>query len=164
MVCYKYNDYVKLVREYLRNYNRWHIAVQNMQEEIEAKQREIAVIAAPVAKYGNTTGGVNELTSVEREASMHEQARQDISSLERGLATLRRKLAQLERAIHGLQPEEQELLRRRYIDGGSWLAISGVMHVSPDWARKRARRALGHVAGMIFGSVAEQQALFTFVS
>ena len=55
---------------------------------------------------------------------------------------LTERLQQLEDALEGLEPTERTIMRLRYIDGLSWLAISRRVHYSKSQLRRIHVKAL----------------------
>jgi RNA polymerase sigma factor (sigma-70 family) len=55
---------------------------------------------------------------------------------------LTERLQQLEDALNGLTPTERTIMRLRYIDGLSWLAVSRRVHYSKSQVRRHHVKAL----------------------
>ena len=68
----EYNDYVRITRGWLREYNTFKATVESMTQDIEAQQRLLDMsqdLTAPIAKYDNMPkGGTPELNAVESAA------------------------------------------------------------------------------------------------
>ena len=54
-------------------------------------------------------------------------------------------------ALESLNDVDAELIRRHYIDGETWEAVSSELFYSEKWARERAGKAVRDVALMLFG-------------
>lgn len=66
----EYSDYIQAVKSYLRNYTKFKVTVENLQDSIAMWTSEMEHdVNAPISKYGDEPGGgTPELNSVEMAA------------------------------------------------------------------------------------------------
>ena len=78
-----YNDYHQAIERYLREYNYFKVAIENLEKDLKDKQEEISTISAPIAKYGDDGGGCySEETKIEQEAFRRMKIENDISDIQ----------------------------------------------------------------------------------
>lgn len=148
----EYNEYIRMTRARLGNYNGFKVQMENLQDDIDTLKEELKTdVAAPISKYGRDTGGgSSELNTVERSASRHMAVREEIARKEKAVNIIALNLRKIDRAIDVLLPEERQLLRSFYIDGRTWQQITIETNQSYKWVAEKGRKALIKVAGMLF--------------
>lgn len=162
-----YNDYTGITRQWLRRYNDFIKAINNIADDIKVLASEIdndEDIAAPIAKYsGMPGGGSSELNAVERFASRRMERKAKIAQLKADKAELARVVSKIERAINSLDNESADIIKSYYISNKSWLEIANKHHYSEEWTRKKSNKAIKRMALFIFGMKAmPEQLSFVF--
>lgn len=151
----RYNDYISMTRRYLKSYNEFKIAIENMTADIESHRLALSAaddVGSAIAKYGDTPlGGTPELNSVEGAAERRIRREKAIADLTANRAEVQRMVDKIDRAVGALGDVDRMLVQCFYIDGKSWLAIGHEHHYSEKWARERGGKALRSVAFMLFG-------------
>lgn len=169
MKVYKeYNDYVRTVRIWMKEYNNFKAMVDAMDEDIEAQTRlldQASDLTAPIAKYdGMPRGGSSPLTAVESAAQDRIRRQYAIYQERLNRDEVQRILDRINRALHSLPQEEREVLTEFYIEKKSWDQIGDSHHYSERWARDKGGKALKTMAFFIFGVRANPQQLsFVFL-
>lgn len=151
----EYNDYIEMAYGYLKNYNKFQIVIENLEAEKEAKCLLLSDQSVAISKYGaQTVGGSGELNQTEAAASKRMETQNEIERIDREIAELQRILSKIDRAINGLNEEDQRVITMFYLECRSWREIADALYCSADWARKRGKKAVGEIAFMIFGGKA----------
>ena len=161
----KYNDYTRSVTGYLSNYNKFKIAIENMEEDKKAKLNMLNNHSVPIAKYSDELGGgSSELNQTEAAASMRIKLEDDIKQIELNIDELQRILIKIDRAIEGLNDEYKKIVNMR-TEGYSWERMGDVMYCSGKWAKNKYNKAVDEIAFMMFGQDAcPKQLSFCFIS
>lgn len=155
------NDYVKLVKEYLRNYNFYKVAVKNMNEDISDREIALSGVSISISSYGaNPHGGTSEMTPTERMAAENMQLAEELRILKQDLSRVTTLLTRIDRSIAELPDNEAELVKLFYLDGYSYQAIYDVKHFSERWCRNHLRSAEVKLAVMLFGPKAQDKICF----
>lgn len=150
--CRSYNDYVATVKRWLKAYNMFTITIENLQENIADKERELDYdVNAPVSRYDVVAGGKSELTTVERAADRHMHIRQEIEDMKQSILDIQSSMRKVDRALEGLGETDRHLVEGHFLQGISWEQLGDEMHYSEKWARERAGKAVKEMAIMIFG-------------
>ena len=169
MKVYKeYNDYVRTVRIWMKEYNNFKAMVDAMDEDIETQTRlldQASDLTAPIAKYdGMPRGGSSSLNAVESAAQDRIRRQYAIYQERLNRDEVQRILDRIDRALHSLPQEEMEVLTEFYIEKKSWDQIGDSHHYSERWARDKGGKALKTVAFFIFGMRAKPEQLsFVFL-
>lgn len=151
----EYNDYIEMTFGYLRNYNKFQIVIENLEAEKEAKRLLLSDQSVAIAKYGDAPGGgSNELNQTEAAASKRMEMQNEIERIDREIAELERILTKIDRAVKGLDTDDQRVIIMYYFERRSWREIADELYCSADWARKRGKKAVNDMAFMIFGQKA----------
>lgn len=161
----EYDDYIKLTRQYLKQYNQLKIAVQNLDDEIQAQETLLESESIPSVRYGDDSisGGSGELNVTEAAADRRIKAEKRIERMRQEKNELERILRKIDRALDGVSELDCELIRGHYINGESWQILGDRHFCSEKWARDRGGRALREVAYMVFGIyVGPRQMRFVF--
>ena len=150
--CKSYNDYTLTVKRWLKSYNRFSITIENLQENIADKERELDHdVNAPVSRYDAVAGGTSELNTVERAADRHMHIRQEIEDMKQSILDIQSSMRKVDRALEGLGETERHLVEGHFLQGMSWEQLGDEMYYSEKWARERAGKAVKEMAIMIFG-------------
>lgn len=161
----KYNDYTRTVIGYLRNYNKFKIAIKNMEEDKQAKLNMLNDHSVPIAKYSDQPGGgSSELNQTEAAASLRMKLKDDIKQIELNIEELQRIITKTDRAIAGLSEEHKQIVTLR-LDGYSWERIGEITYCSGKWSKIKHNKAVEDIAFMMFGQDAcPEQLSFCFIS
>jgi hypothetical protein len=167
MKVYKeYNDYFKVVRRWLKEYNNFKEMVAAMDADIESQTellKRADDLTAPIAKYdGMPRGGSGELNAVELAAQERIRRQNAIYRERLNRDELQRILDRIDRALRILPQEDREVLVEFYIENQPWDKIGNSRNYSERWARDKGGKALKSLAFFIFGVRAKPQQL-TFV-
>ena len=149
----EYNDYVSTVRRWLKNYTKFKITLANLEDEIEAKTKELETdINAPIAKYSTEPGGgFAELNGIESAASKHEFIRAEIEEMKKSVESIKRCIRKIDRALTGLSAEDNRLITGYYIENMTWDELGREFAYTEKWARVHGSKAIREMAIMIFG-------------
>ena len=161
----KYNDYENAVYGYLKNYNEFKAQSESLGIELAGIDEQIRTIgAAKIARYGGEFyGGDGEFTPTERAAAKLEGLRAnlvELQSCKQSIDTLLKKLdCALESAGEGAQ-----IVRRKFIEGQRWSAISMETGYSERNCIRLLRKAVRTIARILFGRrMGQEQMRFEFV-
>lgn len=159
----KYNDYTEAILRYLRRLNELRAYLQNLQEEITAKEEMLKTVSTPIAQYSLAPGGGNNGSRVETDCERRAVMEEELISLRVDAAALTINLAKLDRAIGCLDDESRAIVKQRWIDGRKWEYIAITLHCSPRNCRDKSNNALDKMAVMMFGPGAlPEQLSFVF--
>lgn len=162
-----YNDYTGITRQWLRRYNDFTKAINNITDDIKMLASEIASdddVAAPIAKYSGMPGGGNsELNAVECSVAHRIACETKIAQLKADKAELVRVVSKIDRAINSLDNESADIIKSYYVNNKSWQEIANKHHYSEEWSRKKSNKAIKRMALFIFGMKAmPEQLSFVF--
>ena len=156
--CRSYNDYVAKVKRWLKAYNMFTITIENLQENIADKERELDYdVNAPVSRYDDVAGGKSELTTLQRAADPHKHIRQEIEDMKQSIFEIQASIRKIDRALDGLSETDRRLIEGHYFQGMAWEKLGSELFYSEKWARERAGKAVREMAIMIFGPKASGQ-------
>ena len=154
------NDYVKLTRDYLKNYSKYRDYVEKAFARCSEIDLELADESIKTTTYGLEQGGVSELTPVERAASMRMKLKSEKADLQNKANFVKAFLAKLLTNIGKLDVEDKVLISKLYFRHLSTLEISKEMHITTRWVCMQARQAEKKLAVLLFGKAAEQEIYF----
>ena len=158
---YKYNDYLKLTRDYLRNYPYYKQAVEAITKDIGYMQDRLAHESPKTAKYGaDTGGGYSELNGVEQAANKRMWLERRCEELQENRRALQRQLEKVDAAVNALSTEEQKIIQMFYFDGLTHQALAQRIHLSERSSQRQVRRATNRIALILFGLDAQQNIFF----
>ena len=148
----EHGDCIKETKRILGQYNKMKVAVQNLTEEIEARNATLQGESVAIARYGDEPmGGTSELTATEVAAERRMKTTADIAVMEQRKQDMERTLRAVDRALSCLSADDERLVRGRYIDGYAWWQVAREAGYTEKWARDKGGRALRDVALMVFG-------------
>lgn len=155
------NDYVKLTRDYLKNYSYYMSYVERAFARCDEIDLELADESIKTTTYGlEQGGGCSELTAVERAASMRMRLKSEKADLQNKANLVKSFLSNLLWAIGKLDTEDKVLISKLYFRHLSTLEISKEMHITSRWVRMQARQAEKKLAVLLFGKAAEEEIYF----
>lgn len=160
----EYNDYVQTTKRWLKNYNKFRITIENLQDDIASLRKQNETDAnAPIAKYGDSLGGgTPELNTVETLAYRHSVREAEIAEKEQSIEAIERTMRKIDRAFDGLDGTDYALVHGYYIENKPWELVGSENFFSEKWAQERGSRAVRKMAEMIFGVKTDQQLRFVF--
>ena len=107
-------------------------------------------------RYGDAPpGGISELTATEAAAARRIRTRQRIERIRHKKAAIDARIDKIDCALYCLTEEDENIIRRRYIEGRSWEAVGRICGYTESGARKRSRKALHMTAEILFPMEAE---------
>lgn len=154
------NDYVKLTRDYLKNYSKYMDYVEKAFARCDEIDLELADESIKTTTYGLDQGGGSELTPVERAASMRMQLESEKADLQNKANLVKSFLSNLLWGIGKLDTEDKVLISKLYFRHLSTYEISKEMHITSRWVCMQARQAEKKLAVLLFGKAAEQEIYF----
>ena len=161
---YKYNDYLKLTKDYLKNFAFYRQAITSISEDIEDIQRQLATESIKAPAYGSdTAGGFNELNGTERAAENRIRLTRVSKELQENCRVLKRQMNKVTAAIDTLPVEEQEAIRLYYMERLNYYAMSERLHLSERSCKRRVSHATHNIALMLFGLTARRDVFFVAV-
>lgn len=161
---YKYNDYLKLTKDYLKNFAYYRQAITSISEDIEDIHRQLATESIKAPAYGSdTSGGFSELNGTERAAEKRIRLSKVSEELEENCRVLKRQMKKVTAAIATLPEEEQEAIRMYYMDHLNYYAMSERLHLSERSCKRRVSKATHNIALMLFGLTAQRDVFFVAV-
>ncbi len=151
----KYNDYIKTTKQYLKSYNQFKAAIENIQKEIEFQTKIMNEVSTPISRYGaELGGGTGELTQVEAAATQRERIEEKIRSMKLDQMEIVNVLDKVDRAIDALDKDDKRLIDGYYKERMNWMDLSIELYMTEKWARERANKAIKGMAFTIFGPAA----------
>ncbi len=148
----EHGDCIKETKRILGQYNKMKVAVQNLTEEIEARNATLQGESVAIARYGDEPmGGTSELTATEAAAERRMKTTADIAVMEQRKRDMERALRAVDRALSCLSADDERLVRGRYINGYAWWRVAREAGYTEKWARDKGGRALRDVVLMVFG-------------
>jgi hypothetical protein len=137
----QYNDYIATTRRWLKNYNKFKVSVENMEQDIKDHERALQMhldMGAPIAKYGDSPGGgTPELNAVESSADIRIKREKAILRIRENALEIQHIIDKLDRSIAELADEDRTIVTECFIERKSWLQIGRNHHYSEKWARDR---------------------------
>lgn len=155
-----YNDYTAAVKRWLRNYRTFKTYIQNADDELVAREKEIYLdTVASVASYGeDKRGGAGQLSRVEYLTDKHLERARELTTERESVENIRRTLSKIDRALDTLTNTERRLLVGQYMDGMTWDELGREFNYTGKWARMKGAKALQSIAVMLFGAIAMSDA------
>ena len=162
-VCmYKYNDYLRITREYLRNYIQHQQAVKTLTDDIEDLRKELSDTAGKTtASYSAQAGGAyQELTGTERMADTRMNLRVRIAELYAYRHDVIEHLERMDQAIRSLELEEKKMVELFFYERKSYKEISESINLSERSCQRRVGSIVQQVAKVVFGELANKEIKF----
>ena len=159
---YKYNDYIRMAKGYLRNYIQHQQAVKTITEEIEDIRRELAGKAGKLtASYSaQAGGGFQELNGTESAADRCIDLRVRIAELYSYRREIVEHLERMDRAVLHMTEEERQMVRLVFYDRKSYRDIAEEIHSSERSCQRCVSRIAEKVAEAMFGELARKEVKF----
>lgn len=157
---YRYNDYLKLTKEYLRNLKYYKEAEQNIRERIDGITQELAGVSIKSGMGSGVQGGTPELNVVEMEAERRVQMERRYGELLMERASLQSQIDKLERAVEALPPSEKDIILKFFNYNMSYAEMAGTLNFSERTLKRRVSDATRSIAFMLFGDRANHRVEF----
>ncbi len=159
---YKYNDYLRITREYLRSYIQHQQAVKILTDDIDDIRGELSGKCGKMtASYsGQPGGGFQELTGPERTVDTHVNLRVRIAELYAYRRDVMEHLESMDRAIRSLTEEEQQMVKYFFHERKSYKDIAETLNLSERSCQRRVSHIVRQVAKSIFGALASEEVKF----
>ncbi len=151
----EFNDYIRLTRGYLKDYNRMRTCIRTWEKEKKEIEYELSSLPMAVSRYGGELGGGSgELSVVERLAQTRIKLTNRLFQIEHDVKELHRVMKKIENAVAALDPETRDIVWSHYVEGKKWYDVADVHYLSYSCASQKGYRAIRVVACMIFGQKA----------
>ena len=161
---YKYNDYLKLTKEYLKNFAYYRQAISSISEDIEDIRRQLATESIKAPAYGSDTGGgFNELNGIERAAENRIRLTRVSEELQENCRVLQRQMKKVTAAIETLPEDERQAIQMYYMDRMNYGTMSEKLHLSERSCKRRISKATRSIAFMLFGLATQRDVFFVAV-
>lgn len=161
---YKYNDYLKLTKDYLKNFAYYRQAINSISEDIEDIRKQLATESIKAPAYGSdTSGGFNELNGIERAAENRIRLTKVSEELQENCRVLERQMKKVTAAINTLPEDERQAVQMYYMDRMTYGVISEKLHLSERSCKRRISKATRSIAFMLFGLTANRNVFFVTV-
>lgn len=161
---YKYNDYLKLTKEYLKNFAYYQQAISSISEDIEDIRRQLATESIKAPAYGSDPGGgFNELNGTERAADKRIRLTKVSEELQENCRVLERQMKKVTAAINTLPEDERQAVQMYYMDCMTYGVISEKLHLSERSCKRLISKATRSIAFMLFGLTANRNVFFIVV-
>jgi len=158
---YRYNDYLTLTKEHLRNYVYYEQAITNLTADIADIQHQLADESIKTTSYGSDLpGGFNELNGTEQAADERIQLRTKYPDLIRSLNRIRKLMQHLQENIKLLPEDEREAIELFYCQRLSYSAMGRSTHMSERSCRRKVSTATRSLALMMYGLYSQEDVLF----
>lgn len=132
----RYNDYVRMTKQRLSEYNNFLVYVENARKELKVKEKSLGSAldcSTPIAE--------------------------EIDIIKRNVSEVQLQIDNIRRALDSLDHDSRQVIHEYYIGKKSWEQIAQDMHYSTKWVREKRRKALQDIAIMLFGARAKPKQL-----
>ena len=158
---YKYNDYLKLTKDYLRNYPYYKQAVKSITQDIEDIKTRLSYESPKIVAYGSDTGGgYAELNGTERAADKRICLERLCEELQENRRALQSQMEKVDTAMNKLSTEDRELVQLFYFDGLTHRALAQRAHLSERSSKRHIQKATDSIALMLFGLDTQRNIFF----
>jgi DNA-directed RNA polymerase specialized sigma24 family protein len=154
------NDYIRLVKDYLRDVEYCRVAASNLHDSIKELEENLRDVSTKIASYEQNPGGNCELNAVEMESSRRIEQEQQLNDAVKNYQRLQNHLARVDRSLQCLTDEEQKALMYYYAERKSYLEIADRQNMSERSCRRMVREATRKMALMMFGLKSKENIIF----
>lgn len=161
-----HNDYVLAVKQYMARYREFSVYISNIYADIEDYETKLNLNAAPkVPSLSSAPGGSSDNDSQQERLFFEKETMiERIEKLKGDLEAVEPMMKRLNRSLEALNDNDRAIVMRRLADNESWIIIAGDLHTSESYCRRRLRKILEILAGMMFGpEVIPVQTQFVFI-
>ena len=158
---FSHNDYLKLTRDYLREYETYKNAVKTISQVVSDLRRGLAGQTIKTVKYDDIPGGGGAgLNSVEQAAEARIRDERRLLSLEQELGRLKTQVQRVGFALAALGAEEMAVVEMFYFQRLSYAVMATRIHMSERTCRRRVHEATQKIALLIFGVRTKERVMF----
>ena len=159
---YKYNDYLRITREYLRSYIQHQQAIKTLTDDIDDIRGELSGRTGKMTpSYDAQAGGsYQELTGTERTADTCINLRVRIAELYSYRKDVMDHLERMDMAIRALTEEERRLVELFFYERKSYKDIAEALNLSERSCQRRVGYIVRQVAKSMFGELASEEVKF----
>lgn len=158
---YKYNDYLTLTKEHLRNYVYYKQAVINLTADVADIRNRLSDESIKTSSYGPALpGGAGELNGTEHAADDRIKLREEYPNLAQSLNRICMLTRRLQENIKLLSEEEREAVELFYFQRLNYSAMSRRKHLSERSCRRLVSTATRNLALMMYGLCAQEDIIF----
>lgn len=158
---FSHNDYLKLTKDYLREYETYKAAVKAITQAVCDLRRGLAGQTIKTVRYDDVPGGGGAgLNSVEQAAEnrIHDEDR--LTALEQELGRLKTQVQRIGFALAALGGEEMTIVEMFYFQRLGYAVMATRIHASERTCRRRVHDVTQKIALLIFGIRTKEKAMF----
>lgn len=158
---FSHNDYLKLTKDYLREYETYKAAARAITQTVCDLRRGLAGQTIKTVKYDDVPGGGGAgLNSVEQaaETRIHDEAR--LAVLEQELERLKMQVQRIGFALAALEGEEMTIVEMFYFQRLGYAVMATRIHASERTCRRRVHDVTQKIALLIFGIRTKEKVMF----
>lgn len=159
---FSHNDYLKLTKDYLREYETYKAAVKAITQTVCDLRRGLAGQTIKTVSYDDVPGGGGGagLNSVEQaaETRIHDEAR--LAALEQELERLKMQVQRIGFALAALEGEEMTIVEMFYFQRLGYAVMATRIHASERTCRRRVHDVTQKIALLIFGIRTKEKVMF----
>ena len=158
---FSHNDYLKLTKDYLREYETYKAAVRAITQTVCDLRRGLAGQTIKTVRYDDVPGGGGAgLNSVEQAAEnrIHDEDR--LTALEQELERLKMQVQRVDFALAALGGEEMTIVEMFYFQRLGYAVMATRIHASERTCRRRVHDVTQKIALLIFGIRTKEKVMF----
>lgn len=158
---FSHNDYLKLTKDYLREYETYKAAVKAITQAVCDLRRGLAGQTIKTVRYDDVPGGGGAgLNSVEQAAEnrIHDEDR--LTALEQELGRLKTQVQRIGFALAALGGEEMTIVEMFYFQRLGYAVMATRIHASERTCRRRVHDVTQKIALLIFGIRTKEKVMF----
>lgn len=158
---YKHNDYLKLTKDYLRNYPYYKQAVKSISDDIKDIQTRLSYESPKITTYGeNTGGGYKELNGTEQAAEKRIWLERQCEELRENRRQLQTQIDKVDTAMSKLSTEDREIVELFYFDKLTHRNLAQRIYISERSSKRHVQKATEGIALMLFGIDTQRNIFF----
>ena len=158
---FSHNDYLKLTKDYLREYETYKAAVRAITQTVCDLRRGLAGQTIKTVRYDDVPGGGGAgLNSVEQAAEnrIHDEDR--LTALEQELERLKMQVQRVDFALAALGGEEMTIVEMFYFQRLGYAVMATRIDASERTCRRRVHDVTQKIALLIFGIRTKEKVMF----
>lgn len=159
-MSYKYNAYLRLTKEYLRNLVYYVEALKNISQELDDIESELGGVSIRTSGGSAIGAGGENMSCVEREAAGRMMRLDRYKELYLDRVRLLSQVQKIKDAVAKLPDDEQEAVKLFYCDHLGYEGMARCHHYSERTCKRRVFQATRKIAFMLFGSAATRNIAF----
>ena len=141
---------IKKMRQILKQFPLWSMAIKNLDDDAATYKGMLASVGARAVDASRIpAGSFSGASPTEAAAAEREHICEKVAAIERQRAALYLKVRKVNRSIDALGDMEGKVIRARYIEGKSWVAISLGLYISEKLAREIEQSGMKKLAAML---------------